>query len=207
VVEAARCAKLLRERGPIAAARRWSQCCGRYWRPRGRPPRRLVHRDVKPENVLISEMARSSCRLRAWCRHRRGRITSTASSSGSCAYLSPEQVRPRADERGSDVYAVGISDYELLTGVTPFTGDNPRGGLSRMDQMCRRRVRPSAGCRRSSHEFVARPRRVNPGAFADASEMGTESTRSPTNWRCPNSCPASDVLCNSTPGHALPQPE
>lgn len=89
----------------------------------------LVHRDVKPENILIDGKGRvlvadfGLARAVAESSH----TTHSGRSGavfGTIAYLSPEQVtKGRADAR-SDVYAVGILLYEMLTGVPPYVGDN-----------------------------------------------------------------------------------
>ena len=85
----------------------------------------LVHRDVKPENVLISDDGEVKIAdfglVRAVAE---AKITSTSVILGTAAYLSPEQVGTGDAGPRSDVYAVGILTYELLTGRTPFTGDN-----------------------------------------------------------------------------------
>ena len=85
----------------------------------------LVHRDVKPENVLISDDGEVKIAdfglVRAVAE---AKITSTSVILGTAAYLSPEQVGTGDAGPRSDVYAVGVLTYELLTGRTPFTGDN-----------------------------------------------------------------------------------
>src|SRR4051794_39494053 len=85
----------------------------------------LVHRDVKPENVLISDGGDVKIAdfglVRAIAE---AKITSTSVILGTAAYLSPEQVGTGDASPRSDVYGVGILAYELLTGTTPFTGDS-----------------------------------------------------------------------------------
>ncbi len=88
----------------------------------------LVHRDVKPENILISSDGEVKIAdfglVRAVAE---AGITSASVILGTAAYLSPEQVEStRADAR-SDVYSAGIVMFELLTGRTPFHGDTPLG--------------------------------------------------------------------------------
>ena len=85
----------------------------------------LVHRDIKPENVLISDDGEVKIAdfglVRAMAE---AKITSTSVILGTAAYLSPEQVSTGDAGPRSDVYAVGVLAYELLTGNTPFNGDN-----------------------------------------------------------------------------------
>ncbi len=85
----------------------------------------LVHRDVKPENVLISDDGDVKIAdfglVRAVAA---AGITSTSVILGTAAYLSPEQVRNGNAGPPSDVYSAGILTYELLTGRTPFSGDS-----------------------------------------------------------------------------------
>ncbi|GAB11855.1 serine/threonine protein kinase PknL [Gordonia araii NBRC 100433] len=88
----------------------------------------LVHRDVKPENILISDDGDVKIAdfglVRAVAE---AGITSASVILGTAAYLSPEQVEStRADAR-SDVYSAGVVMFELLTGRTPFHGDTPLG--------------------------------------------------------------------------------
>ena len=135
----------------------------------------LVHRDVKPENVLISDDGEVKLvdfgLVRAIAE---AGITSTSVILGTAAYLSPEQVEGAATGPRSDVYAAGVMAFELLTGTTPFTGDNP---LAVASQRLDRDVPPPssviAGVPAELDAFVARAtaRRAEE-RFADACEMG-----------------------------------
>jgi eukaryotic-like serine/threonine-protein kinase len=85
----------------------------------------LAHRDVKPENVLISRGG--AVKVADF-----GLVTAAAKAGasttgmiiGTVAYLSPEQVTGRGSDARSDVYAAGVLLYELLTGVPPYRGEH-----------------------------------------------------------------------------------
>jgi serine/threonine-protein kinase len=88
----------------------------------------IVHRDVKPENILISKDGRIKIADFGLARGELIGTTMTAESSvilGSVSYLSPEQVQRGIADSRSDVYAAGIVAYEMFTGEKPFMGDSP----------------------------------------------------------------------------------
>lgn len=88
----------------------------------------ITHRDVKPENILISKEGRIKIADFGLARGEIIGSTMTAESSvilGSVSYLSPEQVQRGVADARSDVYAVAIIAYEMLTGEKPFTADSP----------------------------------------------------------------------------------
>jgi len=88
----------------------------------------IVHRDIKPENILISNEGRVKIADFGLARGEVIGSTMTAESSlilGSISYLSPEQVQRGVADARSDVYAVGIVAFEMLTGEKPFLGDTP----------------------------------------------------------------------------------
>lgn len=128
LVEGGTLRELLRERGPMpphAVAAVLRPVLGGL----GEAHRAgLVHRDIKPENVLISDDGEVKLvdfgLVRAIAE---AGITATSVILGTAAYLSPEQVAGGATGPRSDVYSSGIMAFELLTGTTPFRGDNALG--------------------------------------------------------------------------------
>ena len=118
----------------------------------------LVHRDVKPENVLISDDGEVKLvdfgLVRAVAE---AGITSTSVILGTAAYLSPEQVASGTADPRSDVYSAGVLAYELLTGTTPFTGDTALAvAYQRMDNDVPPPSTQIAGIPPQFDEFVLR---------------------------------------------------
>ena len=88
----------------------------------------IVHRDIKPENILISKEGRIKLADFGLARGEIIGSTITAESSvilGSVSYLSPEQVQRGVSDARSDVYALAIVAFEMLTGEKPFLGETP----------------------------------------------------------------------------------
>ncbi len=85
----------------------------------------MVHRDIKPDNVLIDASSRVKLSDFGLVRAAAETTQSTDQIVGTVAYLSPEQVDGSPTTAASDVYSAGIVLFELLTGQTPFDGDTP----------------------------------------------------------------------------------
>jgi beta-lactam-binding protein with PASTA domain/predicted Ser/Thr protein kinase len=86
--------------------------------------RGVVHRDLKPHNVIIDEEGRVKVTDFGIARAGASEITQTGSIMGTARYLSPEQAQGQTVSPRSDLYAIGIMLYELLTGTVPFEGDS-----------------------------------------------------------------------------------
>jgi beta-lactam-binding protein with PASTA domain/predicted Ser/Thr protein kinase len=87
--------------------------------------RGVVHRDIKPQNVLIDEDGRVKVTDFGIARAGASDMTETGSIMGTAQYLSPEQAQGRPVDARSDLYSIGIVLYELLTGRVPFDAESP----------------------------------------------------------------------------------
>jgi serine/threonine protein kinase len=88
----------------------------------------LVHRDVKPGNVMLTDRGDVKVMDFGIARAASGpgqAITETTSILGTAAYLSPEQAEGKPVDPRSDIYSLGVVLYELLTGQPPFSGPSP----------------------------------------------------------------------------------
>src|SRR5690606_17931009 len=91
--------------------------------------RGLVHRDIKPENVLLADGHQSGVKVADFGLARAiteaGQQASSEMLWGTAAYLAPEQVEDGSADARTDVYAVGLLLFELLTGRKAFPGGDP----------------------------------------------------------------------------------
>jgi beta-lactam-binding protein with PASTA domain/predicted Ser/Thr protein kinase len=91
----------------------------RYAHKRG-----IVHRDLKPHNVILDEEGRVKVTDFGIARAGASEMTETGAILGTAQYLSPEQAQGLAVDARSDLYAVGVMLYELLTGRLPFDAES-----------------------------------------------------------------------------------
>lgn len=88
--------------------------------------RGLIHRDIKPHNILITDEGRVKVTDFGIARAASSAtLTQTGTLIGSVHYFSPEQARGHPAGPETDIYSLGVVLYEMLTGRLPFTGDTP----------------------------------------------------------------------------------
>jgi len=95
--------------------------------------RGVVHRDLKPENIILGKDDRIKLidfGIAGKAGARRLTFGKFSQIMGTADYISPEQVRGKRGDARSDIYALGVILYEMLTGKTPFRGTNPLAVMS-----------------------------------------------------------------------------
>lgn len=83
----------------------------------------IVHRDIKPQNIIISKDGRIKVADFGIARAITDETTNLYGAAGSVHYISPEQARGGYCDERSDIYSLGITIYEMVTGRVPFDGD------------------------------------------------------------------------------------
>ena len=154
----------------------------------------IVHRDLKPENVMLVPDDKSPGNVRAvimdfgLAKERRqepevAKLTATGIVLGTPEFMSPEQIRGKALDNRSDIYALGILAFEMFTGQLPFQGRNAQEMMIarlRGKPKLLREVKPDLPQR--LEQVLAKAMALDPGdryptmtAFAEAIEGAEES--------------------------------
>ena len=116
---------LVRERGPLPPDVA-TNITLQMLRALGYAHRRgIVHRDVKPQNVILDHEGQAKVADFGIARAGASEMTETGTIVGTAQYVSPEQAQGQPVSPRSDLYSAGIVLYELLTGRVPFDGESP----------------------------------------------------------------------------------
>ncbi|MCO5168553.1 MAG: serine/threonine protein kinase [Planctomycetes bacterium] len=132
----------------------------------------LVHRDVKPENVLFDDEGRPRLADFGCARDLAAEsLTATGAAPGTVAYMAPEQLEGRRVDGRADVWALGVLLHELVAGRRPFEAGSPLALLSAITSGTRPRRSPRPLAEALSRALVVDPAaRADAGALADALE-------------------------------------
>jgi eukaryotic-like serine/threonine-protein kinase len=93
----------------------------------------VVHRDLKPENIMVDEndnIKLIDFGIASDSAARRLTYANFTATLGTPNYISPEQVKGKRGDGRSDIFAVGVLLYEMLTGKLPFSGPNPLAAMN-----------------------------------------------------------------------------
>ena len=116
--------QIVTEEGPLAPARAVDLTVQILRAARFAHRRGVIHRDFKPQNVIVDDEGRAKVTDFGIARAGASDMTQTGSIMGTAQYLSPEQAQGHAVNARSDLYSIGIILYELLTGKVPFEADS-----------------------------------------------------------------------------------
>jgi eukaryotic-like serine/threonine-protein kinase len=117
--------RLIREEAPLETARAIDLTLQMLKAARFAHRRGVIHRDLKPHNVIIDDNDHIKVTDFGIARAGASDMTETGSIMGTAQYLSPEQAQGHAVSAPSDLYSIGIVLYEMLTGRVPFDGESP----------------------------------------------------------------------------------
>jgi eukaryotic-like serine/threonine-protein kinase len=116
--------RVIQEEGPLAPERAVDLAIQILRAARFAHRRGVIHRDLKPHNVIVDDEGRAKVTDFGIARAGASDMTQTGSIMGTAQYLSPEQAQGHAVSAQSDIYSVGIILYEMLTGRVPFEGES-----------------------------------------------------------------------------------
>lgn len=134
----------------------------------------IVHRDIKPQNVMLLEDGTIKVMDFGIARFaRENGKTMSEKAIGSVHYISPEQAQGASTDERTDVYAVGVMMYEMLTGQVPFDGDTPVSiAIKQMQQEPERPIKINPNIPVGLEEIILRAMQKDPELrYQTASEM------------------------------------
>ena len=118
--------EIIKEEGPLSPKTAVNYACQVLDALSHAHERGIIHRDVKPQNVIITPRGKAKLTDFGIARDAAATTRTFAGTNviGSVHYISPEQARGDNATAGSDIYSCAIMFYEMLTGSVPFSGDN-----------------------------------------------------------------------------------
>src|SRR5918995_1109130 len=142
--------------------------------------RGMVHRDIKPQNVLLT--ARGGAKVADFGIARAGSsatISRTGSVMGTAGYMSPEQALGKPATPKSDLYSLGVVLYEALTGELPYTADNPIAvSMKHVNEPLRPPLELNPGIPEGMNALVTKLLAKDPeDRYADADELADDLWR------------------------------
>jgi len=199
---------LVQESGPLEPARAVELTVQILRAARFAHRRGVIHRDFKPQNVIVDDEGRAKVTDFGIARAGASDMTQTGSIMGTAQYLSPEQAQGHAVGARSDLYSIGIILYELLTGRVPFHAESPI--TVALKQVSEAPVPPSEinpAVTPELEEIVLRALQKEPERrFADADEfiaaLEAASSRIPT----PAAVAAAEAAAASAAAYRPPPP-
>jgi len=137
----------------------------------------IVHRDVKPHNILITRSGRAKLTdFGIAMETPSGTVTNSRTVMGSVHYLSPEQARGEVAGPRSDIYSLGVVLYEMLAGAVPFRADTPIGvALKHIQENARPVTAVNTAVPPAVAAVVSRAMQKDPAArYASARDMAAD---------------------------------
>jgi len=175
----------------------------------------IVHRDVKPHNILVDESGRARLTDFGIARLMDATATHTEHVLGTALYVSPEQINGRVADARSDIYSLGVVVYELLTGTPPFRGESLEAvAMQHVRSAPRppRKMRPELS--QVAEAIVLRALDKDPrrrfrsaeemaAALRAANQAGDATERMPGGWRAATTAPIMRRLAAAPVGRRL----
>jgi serine/threonine-protein kinase len=174
--------------------------------------RGVIHRDIKPSNMMVTPQGVVKLMDFGIARSERNPgLTSTGATLGSIYYMSPEQVQGALTDARSDLYSLGVSLYEMITGQRPFQADSDYAILAaHMQQGPKPPIDVRAGLAKGLNDLILKAMEKNPGdrlQSADAFRSALNSIRSsPSTSAATQDMAAVSAPVVAPPAATTPQP-
>ncbi len=164
--------------------------------------RGVVHRDIKPANILVTRGGQAKLTdFGIAVATRELRLTQSGFTLGSLMYMSPEQIRGEAVDARSDIYSLGVTMYEVVTGRRPFDGENEYAVITA--HLNQAPVHPSdvtPGVPRALGDLIVKAMAKDPNdRFASATEFQAALVRLPRSAETTLDMPAPRAVTSFPP--------